>query len=585
MVATAPRLSDGTPFPTFYYLTHPVATAAMSFLEAAQVMVECTELLAADPEVARGVRARPPRLPRRPRVDRGRARARRHLGGRHADPREVPARPRRARARGRTRREPDRRHRARALDVVARRLPVPRLRRRRCARPTALRPRRHPTASPLRRPTQHDPARDRRPLAALAKAAAAVVAATVIALAGATPAHADIVRDFEYWLDDYGFTTAWNTSRGEGVTVAIIDTGVNGNVAELKGAVTGGTDVSGLGTPDGQTPVGEDRARTAPWSRRSSPGAARGEGTGVIGVAPEADLLTVSVAFGQDTGAAKSNDDQIAEAVRWAVDNGADVINMSLTRNTPDWPESWDDAFMYAFEHDVVVVAAAGNRGSGTSEVGAPATIPGVLTVAGVDRAKNASFDASSQGITIGVAAPSEDLVGVLPDGKLRAWSGTSGAAPIVSGLVALVRSEYPDLDAANVIERLIARPTRNGQEVPSPLYGVRAHRPGRGADRRRSRGRPRHARGQPRRMDHPPPASGCRRTRPAAETETPMVVPIADPPLPRSDGAQTLLPTAWTLAYITVPLSLVAGFGTLAALLGIGATRHTRRTVRTREQ
>ena len=52
VVATAPRLSDGTPFPTFYYLTHPVATAAMSFLEAAQVMVECNELLAADPDVA-----------------------------------------------------------------------------------------------------------------------------------------------------------------------------------------------------------------------------------------------------------------------------------------------------------------------------------------------------------------------------------------------------------------------------------------------------------------------------------------------------------------------------------------------------
>ena len=66
---------------------------------------------------------------------------------------------------------------------------------------------------------------------------------------------------------------------------------------------------------------------------------------------------------------------------------------------------------------------------------------------------------------------------------------------------------------------------------------------------------------------------------------EAQAIVPIADPPLPRSDGAQTLLPTAWTLAYITVPLSLVAGFGTLAALLGIGATRHSRRTVRNREQ
>ncbi|MFL6151102.1 MAG: S8 family serine peptidase, partial [Ornithinibacter sp.] len=100
--------------------------------------------------------------------------------------------------------------------------------------------------------------RARRPFAVVAKAAAAVAAATVIALAGAAPAHADTVRDLEYWLTDYGFTTAWNSTQGEGVTVAIIDTGVSGDVAELRGAVVGGTDVSGLGTPDGQTPVGED---------------------------------------------------------------------------------------------------------------------------------------------------------------------------------------------------------------------------------------------------------------------------------------------------------------------------------------
>ena len=201
-------------------------------------------------------------------------------------------------------------------------------------------------------------------------------------------------------------------------------------------------------------------------------GRGTGNGNGVIGIAPEADIITASVAFGQDTGAEKSNDDQIAEAVKWAVDSGADVINMSLTRNTRDWPESWDDAFMYAFDHDVVVVAAAGNRGSGTSEVGAPATIPGVLTVAGVDREKNASFDASSQGITIAVAAPSEDLVGVLPDGSYVQWDGTSAAAPIVSGLVALIRSEYPELDAANVIERLIRTADPHGHDVPSALYG-----------------------------------------------------------------------------------------------------------------
>ncbi|MGW4931297.1 S8 family serine peptidase [Agromyces sp. NPDC004153] len=423
--------------------------------------------------------------------------------------------------------------------------------------------------------------RVRRPLAVVVRAAAVAAVATTIALVGAAPAHADTVRDLEYWLTDYGFTTAWNTTRGEGVTVAIIDTGVNGNVAELRGAVVGGTDVSGIGSPDGQTPVGDDPNHGTMVASLLA-GRGTGEGNGVIGIAPQADLLTVSVAFGQDTGAEKSNDDQIAEAVKWAVDSGADVINMSLTRNTRDWPESWDEAFLYAFEHDVVIVAAAGNRGSGTSEVGAPATIPGVLTVAGVDKEKNASFDASSQGITIAVAAPSEDLVGVLPDGSYVQWSGTSAAAPIVSGLAALVRSEYPELSAANVIERLIRTADPHGQSVPSPLYGwgIIDPVPALTAEVPEIEDNPLGSLAEwitlHRRADAPTSEGG---------DESQEVVPIADPPLPRSDEAKTLLPTAWTLAYITVPLSLVAGFGTLAALLGIGATRHTRRTVRTREQ
>lgn len=415
------------------------------------------------------------------------------------------------------------------------------------------------------------------------RAALTVVLAATLAVTGTAPANADTVRDLQYWLAEYGYTQAWTMSRGEGVKVAIIDTGVNGDIAELSGVVVGGTDASGIGSPDGQTPVGEESEHGTMVASLLA-GRGTGEGNGVIGVAPGADLLTASVAFGQDSGSSKTNDEQIAEAVRWAVDNGADVINMSLTRNTRDWPESWDDAFLHAFENDVVVVAAAGNRGSGTSEVGAPATIPGVLTVAGVDRDQNASFDASSQGITIAVSAPSEDLVGVLPDGGYVQWSGTSAAAPLVSGLVALVRAEFPELDAANVINRVIRTADPKGEDAPSPLYGygiidpvaaltdeveavsanplgsleewIRIHR---------------------------------RADLPEAETADGQgaeeIAPIADPPPPRSESAKTLLPTPWTLAYITVPLSLVAGFGTLAALLGIGATRHIRRTERIRAQ
>jgi subtilisin family serine protease len=286
-----------------------------------------------------------------------------------------------------------------------------------------------------------------------------------------TAAHAaptDPVRDREYWLDDYGIRSAWSVTRGAGVTIAIIDTGVAGGVAELRGAVVGGTDFSGLGAVDGQTPIG-DEGQHATLVASLAVGRGTGPGAGVIGAAPEASILSISVGFGQG---AVDPDEQIAAAVTWAVDHGADVINMSLTRNTPDWPVSWDEAFRHAAEHDVVVVAAAGNRGSGTDEVGAPATMPGVLTVGGVDESGAASGNASAQGITIGVAAPSERLLGVTPSGRTITWAGTSGATPIVAGVVALVRAAHPDLDVANVINRVVATARDAGPPGADFTYG-----------------------------------------------------------------------------------------------------------------
>jgi subtilisin family serine protease len=199
--------------------------------------------------------------------------------------------------------------------------------------------------------------------------------------------------------------------------------------------------------------------------------AGRGSGpaSGVIGAAPAASILSISLAFGPGE---RSGDDQIAEGVRWAVDNGADVISLSLTRNQLDWPESWDEAFLHAERNDVVIVAAAGNRGNGTEQVSAPATMPGVLAVGGVDRAGRASDLASSQGITIGVMAPSEGLIGAIPGGGHSAWQGTSGATPIVAGIVALVRAAHPDLDAAGVINRVLATARPATASVPDPLYG-----------------------------------------------------------------------------------------------------------------
>ena len=98
--------------------------------------------------------------------------------------------------------------------------------------------------------------------------------------------------------------------------------------------------------------------------------------------------------------------------------------------------------------------------------------MPGVLTVSGVDQNGSASFDASSQGITIGVAAPSEQLVGVIPGGQYVTWSGTSGATPIVAGIVALVRASHPDLDAANVINRIVSSARDVGPPGADFTYG-----------------------------------------------------------------------------------------------------------------
>ncbi len=298
----------------------------------------------------------------------------------------------------------------------------------------------------------------------------AVLSAALVTAAVAMPqvAAADEVRDRQYWLQEYGISQAWQFTKGAGVTIAVIDTGVDSTHIDLQGVVIGGTDVSGIGAPDGQTPVGVSSEH---GTMVASLAAGRGHDgdAGVIGSAPEATILSVSMSF---QGTSIPADDQIARSVIWAVDNGADVISLSLTRNTRDWPVSWDDAFGYAEDNDVVVVAAAGNRSAGTEAVGAPATMPGVLTVGGVDRGGFASATASSQGITIGVMAPSEDLVGAYPGDRYAEWAGTSGATPIVAGIVALVRSAYPNLDAANVINRILSTATPVTQTTPDPLYG-----------------------------------------------------------------------------------------------------------------
>lgn len=410
-----------------------------------------------------------------------------------------------------------------------------------------------------------------------ALAAVLSVTAAVTVLSGATPSPSptpteDPVRAAEYWLDDYGIRDAWQTTRGAGTTIAVIDTGIAEGPVEFSGAVAGGIDFSGVGSPDGRTPVGAVDSNHGSWVGSLAAGRGTGPTSGMIGVAPEAQLLSISIGFGASTTVPFT--DQVATAMKWAVDNGADVINLSFTTNTLDWERSWDEAFQYAFDNDVVVIVAAGNRGSGTQVVGAPATIPGVLTVGGVDRDGAASVGASTQGITIGITAPSEQLRGVSADGQVVTWNGTSGAAPIVAGVAALVRSAYPDLDANNVINRLIrtARPAAGVTRVPDPQYGyglldaaaaltaevegVEANPMGSLAEWIR-----------------------VNRRAVADPGPTPTAAPVTIAPLPeaapRTQAMSTLLPSEGSLRYGTAPLVLLSIGGILVAL---GVTAAARR-------
>lgn len=419
--------------------------------------------------------------------------------------------------------------------------------------------------------------RDRMTGRRAARAAALLLVAST--LLGAASAPTDGVRNGQYWLDEYGVRAAWDTTRGEGVTIAIIDTGVDSSVAELRGTIVAGADFSGLGSADGQTPVGSVGSEHGTMVAALAAGRGTGDNSGVIGTAPKATILAISIGFGEGT---VSSDDQIAQAVRWAVDHGADVINMSLTRNTLDWPVSWDDAFLYAERNDVVVVAAAGNRGSGTTQVGAPATMPGVLTVAGVDINGEASFDASSQGITIGVAAASENLVGVVPGGGHVIWNGTSGATPIVAGIVALVRSAHPELDAANVINRVVSTARDEGAPGADPIYGFGLVDAGAAVNARVPR------------VDENPMgtmAEWIRLYRRAEATPTPVATGIPSPsPTPSqapvaaspSTPLGTLLPTVNQLRNVGIPLAVVLVFVAILVTLAFAAVRHFRALRRT---
>ncbi|WP_328870141.1 type VII secretion-associated serine protease mycosin [Streptomyces sp. NBC_00287] len=291
-----------------------------------------------------------------------------------------------------------------------------------------------------------------------------VLLAASLALVPATAAHADSIRAQQWALEAMHTDEAWQTTKGKGITVAVLDTGVDNEHPDLAGNVLTGNDMVGFGAERG------DRA----WARHGTAmagiiaghGHGYGNSDGVMGIAPEAKILPVRVILEDgDSARAKARTTRgnaLADGIRWAADHGADVINLSLGDDSKSaHPEpAEDEAVQYALRKGAVVVASAGNGGEKGDHISYPAAYPGVIAVTAVDKfGTRASFSTRRWYAT--VSAPGVDVVIADPDRKYYEGWGTSAAAAFVSGAVALVKAAHPGLTPAQ-IKKLLEDTARN---------------------------------------------------------------------------------------------------------------------------
>ncbi|GAB3177155.1 type VII secretion-associated serine protease mycosin [Micromonospora palomenae] len=262
-----------------------------------------------------------------------------------------------------------------------------------------------------------------------------------------TTARADRVRDDQWQLEELRASTAWSASTGRGVTVAVIDSGVDASHPDLAGQVLPGIDLVSPAGADEPDPVGHGTTVASLIAGRND------DRKGVAGLAPGARILPVRVLDDEN----RYDDAMIvAKGVRWAVDNGARVINLSLggSGDSPALAAALD----YAFARDVVVVACTGNLATSSSpKVWYPAREPGVIAVAGLEGSSENLWSGSITGHATTLTAPATRLVGARPGGIYWGVQGTSFASPLVAATAALVRARFPEMSAGDVVNRLLA--------------------------------------------------------------------------------------------------------------------------------
>jgi type VII secretion-associated serine protease mycosin len=308
-----------------------------------------------------------------------------------------------------------------------------------------------------------------RPSRRLAAATAGLVAACTLALPAAA-AHAATGNytpsSNEWWMSSWSVPQkVWPVSEGSGITVAVLDTGVQASIPDLRGVVESGADMlgdSGNGEQD-YAPDGGHGTAVATLI------AGQGIGVGPVGIAPRAKILPVHVI------SPSNGMTPVANGIKYAVDRGAKIINMSLgaavlTATICD--PAVQQAVAYALAHNVVVVAGSGDVNKYGTSPEEPGTCAGVLTVGGVEP-NGSLWQYSVQGPQVSVTAPGDHMFTVSSNGQQYsvAASGTSFSAPLVAGAAALIRSKYPSMPWYTVVQRLIDTALPQGS-VPNNSFG-----------------------------------------------------------------------------------------------------------------
>jgi len=276
-------------------------------------------------------------------------------------------------------------------------------------------------------------------------------------------AFTSLAETIDWGLTAFRIPQQWRDTQGEEIVVAVLDTGVDETHPDLADAILDARDFSRSHSgPQDKQGHGTHVAGTV---------AARRDDRGVVGVAPRCRLLIAKV-LGDD---GSGTSDRVAAGVDWACDAGADVLSLSLGSPVPDEP--LERAIQRAVEKGKFVVCAAGNAGRPNS-VDYPAKWPTTVAVGAVDRNGQASRF-SSRGPEVDICAPGQDVLSTYPGGGYAKLSGTSMAAPFVTGVVALLLSKHrsrggrtPVRTQHQLVEHLRRTATDAGPAGKDPSYG-----------------------------------------------------------------------------------------------------------------